>query len=65
MCLYVGITKYPEYKSKICAKGVFRSARHKNIKNLLEKGNNCDIICVGYNCNALQFWSGRKLFGPP
>ena len=49
----------------ICAKGVFRSARLKNFKILLGKGNICGIICVGYNCNALQFWSGRKLFGPP
>ena len=37
----------------------------KILKNLLEKRNTCGIICVGYNCNALQFWSGRKLFGPP
>ena len=37
----------------------------KILKNLLEKENNCVNICVGYNCNALQFWSGRKLFGPP
>lgn len=28
-CERVEKAKYPEYKSKICAKGVFRSARHK------------------------------------
>jgi len=37
----------------------------KYFKILLEKGNTCGIMCIGYNCNALQFWSGRKLFGPP
>ena len=37
----------------------------EKIKILLEKGNTCGIICIRYNCNALQFWSGRKLFGPP
>ena len=35
------------------------------VKILLENKNTCGRICVGYNCNALQFWSGRKLFGPP
>ena len=39
--------------------------RMKYLENLLEKRNTYGIICVRYNCNALQFWSGRKLFGPP
>ena len=31
------ITKCYEYKSKICAQGVFRSARLKNFKNSIGK----------------------------
>ncbi len=45
--------------------GYFALRGIKILKNLLEKENNCVNICVEYNCNALQFWSGRKLFGPP
>ena len=32
----------------------------KYLKILLEKRNICGIICVGYNCNALQFGLGES-----
>ena len=37
----------------------------EGVKILLEKEYICGSICIGYNCNALQFWSVRKLVGPP
>lgn len=39
---------------------ISENARLKNFKMLLEKGNTCGIICVEYNCNALQFGLGES-----
>ena len=54
------MSSYPKYIKLIGIREV-----REYFKNLLEKRNTCGIMCIEYNCNTLQFWSGRKLFGPP
>ena len=42
------MSSYPKYIKLIGIREV-----REYFKNLLEKGNNCGIIRIGYNCNAL------------
>ena len=47
--------KYPEYKSKICAKGVFRSQSPRACKNIFLKKENHSLIHK-FQLLSRKFW---------